>query len=161
MVGPGLFLAIGLVGASLRAEVPVGVEAKGVDPMAAVDNTWGLDVRDELGRPVSGAKVLTQLKAASTERAVDVARTSNLPKAQVVVAALELLAKATDAVRGLVAGFALAKVWSSLPSPRPKFAAAWLVILAVAPLLAAAFCRPRTLEVALNPCEDRLEVLRC
>ena len=51
MVGPGLLLALTLLGLSrARAETAVGLDARGVDPIAAVDNPMGLDVRDALGR---------------------------------------------------------------------------------------------------------------
>ncbi len=61
-----LLLAMSLLGifavANARAgERAVGLEARGVDPSAALHNLWGLDVRDALGRKVSARRVEDQL----------------------------------------------------------------------------------------------------
>jgi len=73
----------------LRAETAVGLEAQGVDPMVALSNPGALDLRDELGRPVSPAIIARQLKAAQAEAAAQAAFSSRLPRARVVARMLE------------------------------------------------------------------------
>ncbi len=161
MVGPGLFLALALLSAYARAETPVGLDAKGVDPMAAVDNRMGLDVRDALGRPVSAQVVLEQLKQAQAARAAQNAYASSLPKARTVLPALELaaglgiwLAQWADPLLPQVP-------WAALPLPGPK--AAFVLILLSGAVLAsaAAAVLPRVQQVCLLPCQRCPEVLLC
>ncbi|UPT74455.1 MAG: hypothetical protein M0D55_01570 [Elusimicrobiota bacterium] len=92
-------MALLLCSAGAWAEAPVGLDAVGVDPRAAVSNDWGLDVRDADGRPVTQEKVLADLKAAAVKRAGAGAYASSLPKAKAVLSALELLAEAAAAFR--------------------------------------------------------------
>ena len=89
-VGPGLFLALALLAPAGRAETAAGLDAQGVDPRTAVENKYGLDVRDERGRPVTSAQVLSDLKGAAVKRAADNAFTSSLPKARAILSALEV-----------------------------------------------------------------------
>jgi hypothetical protein len=122
LVGPGLFLALILLGAAARAETPVGLDAKGVDPMAAVNNRDRLDVRDALGRPVSAKVVLEQLKKAEAARSAQNAYSSVLPKAKTVLPALELAASLGVWLVQLADPAAPSQVWAALPLPSPKAA---------------------------------------
>ena len=158
-MGPGLFLA--LLATTARAEIPVGLDAKGVDPMAAVENSQGLDVRDELGRPVTAAAVLSDLKKAQANRASENAFATALPQAKVVLAALELAAG--DAAHLFELGVArpVAAALASLPAPRPKLSAVMLALLAVlAVTTARARCRACPVPVVPSR-QSRPEVLRC
>lgn len=162
MVGPGLFLALALLlGGRARAETAVGLGARGVDPMAAVDNSQGLDVRDELGRPVTAKAVLDDMKKASVARAAETAYQSALPKAKTVLPALEL------AVGGLVSLVRLIETvpegveLASLPLPRPKIAALLFAVLGLVLVQLASASRPRASLPALSSCRRSLEVLRC
>src|SRR5688500_7143134 len=74
------------------AEMPVGLEAQGVDPWASLHNTQKLDVRDELGRPVSASVIESQMKAIAVEKAADDTYASRLAEARGVVRWVELLA---------------------------------------------------------------------
>lgn len=167
--GPGLLLALeflalltflALLASAGRAETTVGLDAQGVDPRAAVDNRWGLDVRDELGRPVSGEKVLAEMKGAAMARAADNTFTSRLPKARAVLPALELLAQAAAAFRLASPGVAIPELNACLPGGRPKLSVLWLVV----PVAAAqrSFCcragAPLLLSRSRQNCP---EVLRC
>ncbi len=161
-MGPGLFLALALafLAGPAAAETAVGLDARGVDPMAAVDNRWGLDVRDELGRPVSGEKVLGELKQASAARAAANAFVSKLAHAAAVLSAVELLQRAGSNLRGLAAGLPRALASVGLPGPRPKSPAILLAVLA-AFAVASTVVRPRPLAVALKAGRCCPEVLRC
>ena len=161
MVGPGLFLALTLLGAFARAETPVGLDAKGVDPMAAVDNRQGLDVRDALGRPVSAQVVLEQLKKAQAVRAAQNAYASPLPKAKAVLPELELAMGLGAWLFQLADALPPLENWSALPVPGPKL---FLILIALAGALlapAAAASRPRVLQVCLTPRQRCPEVLLC
>src|SRR5579872_3136370 len=84
---PALLAAAALAAASLplqAAERAVGLEAQGVDPMVALHNPSGLDVRDAEGRPVSAAVIARQLKAASAQSTADASYVSRLPQARAV-----------------------------------------------------------------------------
>ena len=98
------------------AEQAVGLQAQGVDPMAALHNAAGLDVRDELGRPVSAEVIAKELKAASAQAAAASAFTSRLPQAKAVTYMLELLKVARAAFRLPWPGLRLAQVFA-LPVP--------------------------------------------
>ena len=161
-MGPGLFLAfVLLVGGRARAETAVGLDARGVDPMAAVSNPLGLDVRDELGRPVSGKVVLAEFKKAQAARAAETAYASTLPKAKIVLPILEaavgsglFLVRLAEAVPG-------ASAWASLPTPRPKPSLLIFAVLGAVLVQAAAAFQPRGSLPALASCRRCLEVLRC
>jgi hypothetical protein len=160
-VGPGLFLALALVLARpAAAEVAVGLDARGVDPMAAVNDRWGLDVRDELGRPVSGEKVLGELKRASAARAAANAFASKLKDAAVLLSGMELLDRAQASLWAFSAALPAALATASLPGPRPKLAA---VLLAAVALMAitSTLARPQPALVALKAGRCCPEVLRC
>lgn len=160
-VGPGLFLALALaIAAPAAAETAVGLDAQGVDPMAAVDNRWGLDVRDELGRPVSGEKILTELKSASAARAAANAFASRLPQARVLLAALELLGRAGACLRELSPTLPGALATAGLPGPRPKVFAALIAVVAVL-AVSSAVVRPRPSAAPLKSGRCCPEVLRC
>lgn len=161
-MGPGLFLALALafVAGPAAAETAVGLDARGVDPMAAVENRWGLDVRDELGRPVSGEMVLGELKQASAARAAANAFVSRLAHAAAVLSALELLQRAGSNLRGLAAGLPRALASAGLPAPRPKVSALLLSCLALL-TFAATVVRPRPMAAPLKSGRCCPEVLRC
>ncbi len=161
MVGPGLFLALALLAPAGRAETAAGLDAQGVDPRAAVENKWGLDVRDERGRPVTSAKVLSDLKGVAVARAADNAFTSRLPKARAVLAALELLADAAAAFRLAAASVALRELQPGLPGGKPKVAVLWLLVAASA-ALTTAFCRRPDFQTAASRSrQSSIQILRC
>lgn len=159
--GPGLFLALALFAASARAETPVGLDAVGVDPMSAVDNRAGLDVRDELGRPVSGQLVLSQLKSAAAARVADNAYSSPLPRARYILPALELAEGCGSWLIQLSRALPSAQVWASLPIPRPKVAVLLFAVLGFVLASAASVLRPRCERAPVFLCSVRREVLRC
>lgn len=161
LVGPGLFLALAVLAGGARAETAVGLDARGVDPMAAVDNRLGLDVRDELGRPVSGQAVLNELKKASVARVAQTAFASALPKAAAVLPALELAAGAAAWLTRLAEAVPLPAAWASLPRPGPKLSLPVLLILGAVLAQAASAARPRASLPALSSCRRCFEVLRC
>lgn len=160
-VGPGLFLALALLAPAGRAETAAGLDAQGVDPRVAVENAWGLDVRDELGRPVSREQVLADLKGATVKRAADNAFTSSLPKARAVLAALELLNEFGDAFRVAAEGFALARLVPGLPGGAPKISVLWLLVAACG-AMTAVFCRRPEARLTLSRSrQSSIEILRC
>jgi hypothetical protein len=162
MLGPGLFLALLLLaGGPARAETAVGLDARGVDPMAAVSNPLGLDVRDTLGRSVSGKVVLAEMKQAQAARAAETSYASSLPKARTVLPLLEAAAGRGLSLVRLIESAAGPAAWASLPSPRPKPAALILAVLGVLLIQAASVLRPRASRPALSSCRRCLEVLRC
>lgn len=161
-MGPGLILALALafLAGPAAAETAVGLDARGVDPMAAVDNRWGLDVRDELGRPVSGELVLGELKRASVARAAANAFASKLTQAAVLLSALELLERAEAGLSELALAAHRALAGVALPAPRPKVSAVLIAVLAVL-ALSCAVVRPRPLAAPLKAGRCCPEVLRC
>ena len=163
MVGPGLFLALVLmVGGRARAETSVGLDARGVDPMAAVNNGQGLDVRDELGRPVSSKVVLADMKQAQVARAAETAYQSGLPKAKAVLPSLENGAGGVSSLFRLLESPARPRSSGPpLPAPRPKLSVLLLAVLGAVLVQAASASRPRALLPALSSCRRSLEVLRC
>lgn len=161
LVGPGLFLALALLAPSGRAETAAGLDAQGVDPRAAVENRWGLDVRDEAGRRVTREQVLADLKGAAVKRAADNAFTSSLPKARAVLSALELLAEAGAAFRLAATAFSLPELLPGLPGGGPKISVLWLLVLASA-AMTVAFCRRPGCRLAPSLSrQSSIEVLRC
>ncbi|MBI3289136.1 MAG: hypothetical protein HYZ74_06430 [Elusimicrobia bacterium] len=160
-MGPGLFFALALLAPFARAETAAGLDAQGVDPRVAVDNRWGLDVRDELGRPVSGEKVLADMKGAVVARAAQNAFVSRLPKARYVLPALELLAKAAAAFRLASGAFSIPELLPGLPGSRPRLSTLWLSFLAVAAMAMSrcGLARARLLPLRLR--QSCPEVLRC
>jgi len=162
LVGPGLFLVLALLaGGRARAETAVGLDARGVDPMAAVDNASGLDVRDELGRPVSAQAVLDQLKQAQVARTAETAYQSALPKAKLVLPALDNLRGGLVSLVSLLVTIPGAVELASLPLPRPKVSALLFAVLGLVLVQLASAARPRGSLPALSSCRRSLEVLRC
>jgi len=161
LVGPGLFLVLALLAGAARAETAVGLDARGVDPMAAVDDRQGLDVRDELGRPVTAAAVLRDLKTASAARAAETAYASALPKARLVLPALELAARFGLSLVQFAVSLPLELASASLPAPRPKIALVLLVLAAAAVSLRAAAARRCPCPVSVLSGRCCPEVLRC
>ena len=159
--GPGLFLALALLAPAGRAETAVGLDAQGGDPRVTVENRWGLDVRDELGRPVTREKVLSDLKGAAVARAAENAFTSRLPKAGAVLSALEFLASAAAAFRLASSGAALPEILPGLPGGRPKFFVLWLAVLAAATRARSLCCRPARKLMLSRSRQGCPEVLRC
>jgi hypothetical protein len=161
-VGPGLLLALVLLaGGRARAETAVGLDARGVDPMAAVNNQDGLDVRDALGRPVSAQVVLDQLKRAEAARAAQNSYSSSLPKANAVLSSLEYSVGGLLTLVRLIDGVPVRVEWASLPAPGPKLSALFLILLGAVLAQAATVLRPRASLPALSSCRRSLEVLRC
>lgn len=161
MVGPGLFLALALLAPAGRAETAAGLDAQGVDPRAAVENKWGLDVRDEAGRPVTREQVLSDLKGAAVKRAADNSFTSALPKARAVLSALELLAEAGAAFRMAATAFALPELLPGLPGGGPKISVLWLLVLASGAMTVSLCRRPETRPALSSSRQSSIEVLRC
>lgn len=141
MVGPGLVLALVLVFcAPLRAERAVGLDAQGVDPLAALNNPSGLDVRDQLGRPVSAQLVAAQMKAAQVEQSKQAAYSSRLPEAAAVAALLEMIEALRLAIRGGGAGQIPQRLFALVPSIRSLQKAVAPPLLALLLTLTAATC---------------------
>lgn len=161
MVGPGLFLVLALLAGRARAETAVGFDARGVDPMSAVDNRQGLDVRDALGRPVTAAAVLSDLKHASAARAAQTAYASALPQARKILPALELVAGFGLRLVQFAVALPSALALASLPAPRPKIALVLLVLAAAVLSLRPAAARPCASPASLIHGRCCPEVLRC
>ena len=161
MVGPGLFIGLALLATGARAEAPVGLDADGVNPMAAVDNRMGLDVRDALGRPVSGRLVLEQLKSAWAARAAANSFSSRLPRARFILPALELAAGCGAWLLQLADALPSAAAVASLLTAGPKVSALLLVMLGRAPAPAASDLGPRSEQLSVFFCTCRREILRC
>ena len=160
-MGPGLFIVLALLATGASAEAPVGLDAKGVNPMSAVDNRLGLDVRDELGRPVSGQLVLEQLKAASAARSAENAYASRLPRARFILPALEMAAGCGAWLVQLAEALPTATALASLLTPGPKVSALFLIALGCVLASAASGLGPRSQQLSLFFCTCRREVLRC
>jgi hypothetical protein len=161
LAGPGLFLALAFLVPAGRAEIAAGLDAQGVDPRVAIENSWGLDVRDELGRPVTREKVLADLKGAAVKRAAENSFTSALPKARAVLSALELLAEAVAAFRMASDFLVVPELLPGLPGGRPKLAILWCLALAAAALSVTFCCRPETRLALPRSRQSSIEVLRC
>jgi hypothetical protein len=160
LVGPSLFLALALMARGARAESAAGLDAQGVDPRTAIENRWGLDVRDTLGRPVTREQVLSDFKGATVKRAADNAFMSSLPRARAVLSALELLAEAAAAFRMATSGFSLPELLPGLPGGRPRVEIMWLLALACASLTVS-FIRRREPALARSSSrQSSIQVLR-
>lgn len=118
------------------AETQVGLDAQGVDAREALENPYGLDLRDELGRPVSPKKIAQELKAASAEAAGKAAYASRLPQAAKIVPFLELLAALTAALRIPDLAQPLRAVWGAAPGLRPQIKKPVPALLGLLPVLA-------------------------
>lgn len=144
-----------------RAERAVGLEAEGVDPMAALHNEQGLDVRDALGRPVSAAVIVRQLKAASIARIVQAAATSSLPKARLFAVVLEFALAAEAALR-LPHGFEPApESWALPVKPRSEPPAPEGAFIALVAAGCTAFLLRRLAAVPSSRSCQQSAVLRC
>lgn len=162
LAGPGLFFAVAAVlSQAAWAEFPVGLEARGVDPLSAVVNRMGLDVRDELGRPVSGRLVLEQLKKASAARSAEISFASRLPHARVILPSLELDTGGGAWWTMVSEALPLLQAAASLPSPRPKLSALLLALMGAVLVQGTAGRRPRYQQISLSSCRRCLEILRC
>jgi len=117
-----------LLAGSVAAETPVGIEARGVDPMVALQNPQGLDLRDELGRPVSPSLIAAQLKAAQAKAAADAAFSSRLPKARAMARILEFWRASLFSFAADLPRLSWHKLWA-LPGPRPQSRAAAVLAL--------------------------------
>ena len=160
-MGPGLFLALAFLSAGARAESPVGLEARGVDPMSAVDNRLGLDIRDDFGRPVSGRIVLEQLKRASVERTAANSFACRLPQARFILPALELAEGCGTRLSRLAESLPSARAVACLPLPRPKLFAVLPALPGAVPVQEASRLRARLQQASLSSCRCCPEVLRC
>lgn len=160
-MGPGLFLVLALFPAGARAESPVGLEARGVDPMSAVDNRLGLDIRDELGRPISGRVVLEQLKRASVSRTAANSFASRLPQARFILPDLELAAGCGTSLSRLAEPLPSVRAVACLPLPRPKIFAVLPALPGAVPVREASLLRARLQQASLSSCRCCPEVLRC
>ncbi len=161
MVGPGLFFALALLTVVARAESPVGLDARGVDPMAAVTNPLGLDVRDALGRPVTAQAVLRDVKQASVRRVAETSYTSTLPKARLILPALEMAVGLGLRLVQFAAGVSAALASASLPVPGPKIAFLLLLVAAAVAAVRPGAAREAPCPVSLRSGRCCPEVLRC
>ena len=145
----------------LSAEQPVGLEAQGVDPWAALRNPAGLDVRDALGRPVSVKVIESQLTAARAEAAAQDAFASRLPQARVLARLLDRL----EAFQLFLAAAASSLPWRrmfALPAGSRQQEKSLPLALIAAGLLALACLRRSPTPVALRcPPDQTNAVLRC
>jgi hypothetical protein len=105
------------------AEIAVGIEARGVDLSAALRNSQGLDLRDELGRPVSPKLIADQLKAAQASAAAEAAFSSRLPQARAMARALELWQGILASIAAAIPQLPWHELWA-LPGPKSSFRAA-------------------------------------
>lgn len=141
------------------AEQAVGLEAQGIDPWAALKNPGKLDVRDELGRPVSARLIERQLKAARAQEAIKVSFASRAPKAKTVAWLLEMFTAAAVRLTGSLPRSrrqSLAAVASPRPGPRVKPVVASITVAAALGLTLSS-CTPQT-----PPSSSSLHVvLRC
>ena len=142
-----------------QAEEAVGLEAQGIDPWAALNNPGKLDVRDELGRPVSARLIERQLKVARAEEAIKVSFASRAPKARTVAWLLEMFTAVAVRLTGSLPPSrrqSLAAVASPRPGPRVKPVPAKVVVIAGVGLTLSS-CSPQT-----PPSSSSLHiVLRC
>ena len=163
MVGPGLFFALAVAGGlPLHAESAVGLEARGVDPLVALDVADRLDVRDELGRPVSARLITAQLKQAQVKAASDAAYSSVLPQAAAMAAVLNMLEALRLALRGAPAAPAPQRLFALPLSPRDEKRSAAdlpLVCCLALAVVAAALNAPRSPLLAIPARSPN--VLRC
>lgn len=143
------------------AEEAVGLEAQGVDPWAALSNPHRLDVRDELGRPVSARLIERQLKLGQASGAEAASYASRLPKAKIVIRALELLERVKARLCPGLPASPWRRLWALPPGQRssqkfssPHPAAFVLLLLAAAlPAKTGSLCRRADLGAR--------QVLRC
>lgn len=142
------------------AEHAVGLEARGVDPMAALHNAAGLDVRDALGRPVSAAVIAKEMKAAAAGAAAASAFASRLPQAAAVTYMLELLKIARASWRAAWPGFRLGEVWA-LPVPLRSRSCGLPVLSLLFIMLLLRCSRSRREAAVFNACSRLPLVLRC
>lgn len=161
---PGIFIALcGLLWLSVapaaRADGgAVGYDARGVDPMAAVANPLGLDVRDALGRPVSAAKLLQDLGRAQARQARESSYAEALPGASRLSAPGSLRAFLSSALRRPPGGGAPA-VWCRALSSRPGDKLSRPLILFFGALLLLQLDSRRRFKFV--PASRRCLVLRC
>ena len=101
------------------AEIAVGIEARGVDPMVALRNSQGLDLRDELGRPISPRLIETQLKAAQASASAEAAFSSRLPKARAMAWGLAFWAGLKAALGMPVSRLPWSDIWA-LPGSKSQ-----------------------------------------
>lgn len=161
MVGPGLVFVLALALAlPAAAERAVGLDAQGVDPMAALHNARGLDVRDQYGRPVSARLIEAELKQANTQAAVEAAYASTLPRAAEMAAVLAMLEALRLAIRTAASSLP-ERLLALLPAARPntKSPVRAVALLGIV-LLSAACWRRHALSSALVRCSAPA-VLRC
>jgi hypothetical protein len=127
-----LLAAVAIMAAPLAAaggEQAVGLEAQGVDPWVAL-RPGGLDVRDELGRPVRAGVIEAQLKAVNAEAAVQASFSSRLPKAGAVIRMLELLQALTAWFGAALPSSGSRPLWALAPAPPSPQKSLFLVLLA-------------------------------
>jgi hypothetical protein len=132
------------------AETAVGIEAKGVDALVALQNSQKLDLRDELGRPISSKLIAAQLKAAQASASADAAFSSRLPQARIMARALEFWQASLAAIGSNLPQLPWAEHWA-LPGPKSqsKAGAPSLLLLAVFTLSCACMlCRSTLLPCA-------------
>jgi len=147
-------------GVGRAAETPVGLEARGVDPLVALRNAGGLDVRDELGRPVSARLIERQLKAARASASAEAAFSSRLPQARAMALALEFWEGFKAALGLPLSRLPWGELWA-LPGPKPvSRAVAALVVLSAAFALSYRSSRCR-LAFLPRAATGAPEVLRC
>jgi len=144
------------------AENVVGLEARGIDPWVALHSGRTLDVRDELGRPVSARLIEAQLKTAAVEGFVAQAiYASQLPQARRILRLLEMfphelctwaLAMSDDPLQQFL-------TLTIIPKPGPRLIyIALALFLIVGHILVRSHC---SAVIVLRPSLLRPLVLRC
>lgn len=145
--------------AGASANGAVGLEARGVDPWASLRNRWGLDVRDEMNRPVSAAIIEAGLKAASASAAQETAFASRLPSAGLHIRLAEMLAALKDMLKPVSPRSEVRRV-SALPAPGMlRLYSLFLTIVSV-PMFSPRAAAARAQAVPAQPSRLAL-VLRC
>lgn len=143
------------------AEEAVGLEAQGVDPWAALLNPHRLDVRDELGRPVSARLIERQLKLGQASGAERASYASRLPQAKAVIRALELLERVEAGLRAGFPAFPWRRLWALPPPSRCGQKSSPLGFAAVVLLLLAAALPSKTGSLCRRADTGACSVLRC
>lgn len=121
------------------AETAVGMEAQGVDPMVALQNSLHLDLRDELGRPISSKLIAAQLKAAQASASAEAAYSSSLPKARAMAWALAFWEGIKATLGTPVQRLPWSDIWA-LPGPKSQSKAGAPGLLALAFLTLSCAC---------------------
>lgn len=147
---------------SVSAEQAVGLDAQGVDPLVALHNPHNLDVRDALGRPVSGALVAKELGLAARARATVASFASRLPKARLLAALAEFFAAAPLAALSSPRSLPLAReVFAAAPTDRPDTKVLLLLAFLLPVCAASAWSTQRATPIYARRSHRKVDAMRC